>query len=122
MQTVKVLPLDRWMSSTRAFPYFNLTETNPFFNRDGIYLSVKKCWFEVNGKAYLYDKKQFVYDLQLMNDLEVCQRKVKLFGELIKENIASKDQKRIFYAHKYFSFGIKSRLSLFKRLKKLYEN
>jgi hypothetical protein len=46
------------------------TEITPTFNREGFYLQGGNCWFEVNGKAYIGDKNQFLYKLQTLNDNE----------------------------------------------------
>jgi len=64
---VKVLQLDSWMKRMGQFNAPSLEEVSPVrFNRDGFYLHYDMCWFEVGGKAYLYDKSLFLYKLKLL--------------------------------------------------------
>lgn len=56
------------------------TPFNPVFNRDGIYYNRRAnvCWFETNGKAYLWNKEDFLYALA---SYEACEKDIKLFRQ-----------------------------------------
>lgn len=56
---LKVLPLRPWMKN----PSKRLETVEPNIGRDGYYLFGDACWFEVNGKAYVYEGRLFNIEL-----------------------------------------------------------
>lgn len=74
---VKVLPLDFYVPLESDSPVADMLnegyrqelrdyhkEVPVVFNRMGRYLTKDKCWFEVEGKAYKYCRKQFLWELE----------------------------------------------------------
>jgi len=69
---IKVLNLTWWMkqflknggSESNSNP--TLVEIEPVYHRDGYYLLNDMCWFEIDEKAFLYDKDSFLYDLSFL--------------------------------------------------------
>ena len=96
---VKVLPLEGWMKIMNH-EYLNppkLEEEEPRFNRDGYYLHFDVCWFECNGKAYLYIEDEF-RDTLMMYEAKRLSLKEKCALKYIKEmNLITKKQKDMLY-------------------------
>jgi len=69
----KVLPLESWMIVDGDWVTWKDVqecakgEIAPIMNRDGFYYdrATKMCWFEINGRAFLYEAKSFLYSLSL---------------------------------------------------------
>jgi hypothetical protein len=74
---LKVLQLENWMKSNLSG--MNYVEIKPPIHRNGWYLErmSKRCWFEVDGKAYQCpNQEQFEYVLSLLNHRPLTQRQV----------------------------------------------
>jgi hypothetical protein len=73
------------------------TVVAPVFGRDGIYLDRQsgKCWFEVNGQARSYERASFEYDLACLNASEINHRQVEALRGIIKQKLATQEQKRL---------------------------
>lgn len=71
---VRVLPLQAWMTCMGSGRYTPpLAECSPAYNKDGYYYDdrSKLCWFEYNGKGWIYDVKAFQYDYEISNAPEI---------------------------------------------------
>ena len=68
LSKIKELPLQGWMTLMGSGRYSPpLAECSPAYNKDGYYYDdrSKLCWFEYNGKAWVYDVKMFQYDYEI---------------------------------------------------------
>lgn len=93
--TIKILPLP-WIYTTKFFRkevsrgYHK--ETDQVFNRNGIYLLNNKCWLEVDGKAYLYEKQQFLSELKTLNHKCLSDSERECLIKLIAHRMANQSQ------------------------------
>ena len=99
MANIKVLPLERWMLGELDEKF---TSIDPVFNRNGYYCLGRKCWFEVNGNAYQYEKKYFDYALRLYNHSPLRDKEMKALEILLKEKILDKKMKELLTTEKYW--------------------
>lgn len=88
--------LDSWML------YFNSNdsdykEIDPILNKDGIYLHHGACWFEVNGRAWTYDSRQFLYDLSIEGIKIYPESVYKALYLLKREKMLSKSQAELLH-------------------------
>ncbi len=101
MKHVKVLQLDWWMPSSfesgelwrdkyLSHTYF---EVFPEFNRDGIYMNDQRCWFEIGGKAFKYDRKTFEFDLKMLSVKPLRKIEYEAFKVLRKAKLLSRKEK-----------------------------
>lgn len=61
---VKVLRCPRRSGDQQRWPWYFKDSFAPVFNRDGLYLRGKDCWFELDGVAYPYCERSFREQLQ----------------------------------------------------------
>lgn len=108
MKNVKVLQLDWWMKSSfksgelleDEYMAETYPEISPIFNREGVYTAIigwlSVCWFEIGGRAFMYDRKTFEHDLKMLNvkplrkieyDAYKILRKAKLLSRKEKEKL-----------------------------------
>lgn len=93
MAKLKVLPLEFWMDlkmldeDERKFH----PETEPVFNRDGYYLLEDKCWFEVEGEAFINEPSDFKHALKMLNYKPLREIEYKHISELLKTGYKSKE-------------------------------
>ena len=64
---LKILPLENWMYDIDSISELNLKEISPIFKRNGFYLKRNVCWFEINGKAFIYNRDDFIHSLNIFN-------------------------------------------------------
>jgi hypothetical protein len=96
--TLKILPLDSWMKHTpsleKCIYYKTHLPTTPKFNRPGMYLKGKDCWFEtLDGRAFIYDEYQFKYGLSLLDVEKYNARQVAALKSVCDEHVATKEQR-----------------------------
>jgi hypothetical protein len=96
--TLKVLKLEFWMSR-EMYDEDDLTRCEPIFNRDGQYFDTitKKCWFEVDGDAFLLDRNLFTFSLQMLNHKPLRQIERDAINVLINSRLATKTLKELMY-------------------------
>ncbi len=96
--TLKVLKLEFWMSR-EMYDEDDLTRCAPIFNRDGQYFDTitKKCWFEVDGDAFLLDRNLFTFSLQMLNHKPLRQIERDAINVLINSRLATKTLKELMY-------------------------
>lgn len=61
---LKVLRCPRRSGDQQRWPWYFKDSFAPVFNRDGLYLRGKDCWFELDGVAYPYCERSFREQLQ----------------------------------------------------------
>ena len=87
---MKRLNLPSWTLFSRA-DFSHYTEINPIIGKNGLYLNDDSlCWFEINGLAYLYDKKQFLYELALLSVVPLRQVELDALRLLNKNKLLSR--------------------------------
>jgi len=95
--TIKVLRLDYWMYVDSV--YDSLLGSNRYpsrpqvFNRNGIYLRGKECWAEVNGKAFAYPKRTFLYTLNNLHAGEYNEEEYNALKVIKSVGLATKEQR-----------------------------
>ncbi len=89
-------------------------ETFPVFNRNGIYLIRNRSWFEVDGKAYLFDKKIFLDIPGFYRASELDYRKINAIKSIFENKLESVEQRKLYWYivqvenfRKYFRRGKK---------------
>jgi hypothetical protein len=79
---IKVLPLEPWMKFTSTVcksAVDQAQEISPVFKREGYYLYGDKCWFETpEGTAYLHEKNNFTFTLEVLEAEKYNHRQIKL--------------------------------------------
>lgn len=93
-ERVKVMKLDHWMThrfAEETLKYY--LSTDPIFNRNGIYCYKGSSWFEMDGKAWLYEPNQFLYDINLEPTEFYREDVYKALVKLKHENLLSEKQK-----------------------------
>ena len=95
---VKVLQCENWMLSEDLSDE-RLTEIDPVFHRNGLYKTYDLCWFECDGKAYLYNVNQFVYNLETIAASELNQKQAMALKGVIDQNLATKTQRKLYSRH-----------------------
>lgn len=97
--TLKILKLEYWQSHPELFCGEDLKSIEPVFNRDGYYYDTKtkKCWFEVDGDAFEYDKSSFIFELKVQNHRYLTSNERNAINTLIKSKLASNKLKDILY-------------------------
>lgn len=98
--TIKVLPLDFWMADEDLFDSSDHPSAPVIFNRNGIYRTPFLCWFEVNGKAYQYSRKDFDYTLSLMTASELNDRQAAALSAVVSHGLATPVQSNLLHLHK----------------------
>ncbi len=91
MKTIKVLKLSPWMQFAYKRMLNTLKETTPIFNRNGFYLLEDKCWFEVDSRAFEYEKSSFQYDLRKLSHKRLRDVEYQHMKELIKVGFKSSE-------------------------------
>ena len=92
MALFKVLSLESWQKIHNNEEE-KLKEIKPIFNRDGYYLSKDGlCWFETNGRAFLYEEEEFRFRLNLLNIPSLSLNQLDALKKVVKYKIASKEQ------------------------------
>lgn len=103
MTKVKVLPLTFWMSNSSDFKddLGRLESTAPVFNRNGHYYNrvLDVCWFEVDGKAFLFDGSDFKWDLECLCARELNHKQIMSLMEVQTQDLSTKQQDRILYMY-----------------------
>ncbi len=98
---LKILQLDNWMKPQNEF--FSdicnkeldecFKQINPILYRPGRYVFGDLCWFELDdGRAFNYEKSQFLYDLSLLEDLKLRNCEIVLLKQLNICKLISKQQ------------------------------
>ena len=103
----------------RELQYYQ--EINPVFNRRGLYLYGSQCWFEIEGRAFLYEKKHFLETLNLRNFEEVCDNYLQKLDDISKvyPKMLSKEEKRLLAMRKFYKPNKQQRLNEMYRKKRL---
>lgn len=72
-------------------------EIPPVFNREGTYLVGDKCWFEVRGRAFKFEKRMFLYNLRQLFVEEVDVNVVRLLKKIdrIDSHILTFEQRKL---------------------------
>ena len=98
LRGAKVLQLDSWMRVTWALEACRNSgkypEMDPIFHRDGWYSHYKFSWFEVGGRAYKADYRDFEYSLAMLTVRQAYNSKqIEALRQAILQRVATKDQK-----------------------------
>lgn len=98
--TLKVLPLESWMTSPYALD--DCLESGTYkqvsvrFGVPNIYLNGNRCWFELDSHtAYSYPKDDFLYKLRLENALELNYAKAAALQAVVEQKLASPEQRAL---------------------------
>ena len=90
--SLKIMNLEFWMSRS-LYDEDDLIRCEPVFNRNGQYFDtvLKKCWFEVDGDAFLIpDADAFKFSLQILNHRPLRRVERYAINVLIANRLASK--------------------------------
>ena len=112
MPNIKVLPLEYWMTIapfTDKMSWMNdragadamrkkYPETAVTFSRDGVYKCGKVSWFEVGGKAFEYNAKQFDSDLSVVAGIELPKEKLSALAAIINVGLSTNKQREMYRA------------------------
>lgn len=101
--------------SLSSDPYL---EIEPVVHRNGIFKQGKKCWFEVDGRAYTYRADMFDFELGLLNVPALAPSQIKALKMVIDNKLASKEQKKLYETICYNLEGLPRRLDIYKMQKK----
>lgn len=98
-------------------------EIPPEYNRDGWYLLGDKCWFETNGKAYLYNKKQFDFEMNLKwaGEFDIATVGAIRNLEKVCESVLSKEQKKLLQFYNYVEIFKKDKRESLLRIRRIRE-
>lgn len=102
MPRIKVLLLEKHITLKeikREIPY--LEEIIPVFKRRGKYLLGELCWFEVGGRAFKFNRLQFLHDLETWHASEMDQRKVSALQAVVDNRMATKRQEQLLRQYKH---------------------
>lgn len=126
---LKVLPLNFWQKIYLKDEWKHvrpeLREIPPKLNRDGYYLKGDLCWFEISGKAFLYDKESFMYDIEQLNHIPLLYKEKEAIETLIKSNKCPKSLRTLLVADEIWKrnhhnlLTIRMRLRNFKKKHKI---
>jgi len=102
---IKRLDLENWQKMVCEIndnDYVGMKEITPIINKNGCYLEENKCWFEYSGRAFTYNKEDFLYTLKILSMPNFSELQKKSLEDFIKYNkkIASKHQKEMLYMMK----------------------
>lgn len=102
MPKLKVLPSDYWMPDSPDEDDIQELDirhkrVSPKFNRDGIYMQGKDCWFEACGYAWGYDRGMFLYKLSLHDAAALNHRQVAALQAVVDERLATKQQRELLH-------------------------
>lgn len=101
MSNLKVLQLSQWMfprknkhlEQERQDCLSRYKTYEPVMNRPGRYKLGKKCWFEVDGRAYADD--MFNYDLDILNAERYNARQVLALESVVAQKLATREQRKL---------------------------
>ena len=103
---LKVLPLDYWMTfKDDVLDDTCLVPIMPILKRNGYYLTKEMCWFEVDGKAYKYNKEYFEYELKLLNHRVLRDIEYKTIKFLITSKLADRKLKDLYWTERDIRYG-----------------
>ena len=87
--SLKTIQLDFWMSRN-LYDVDSMVPCKPVYNRDGQYFDTKtkRCWFEVDGDAFLHDKNSFIFSLRVLNHRPLRQTERDAINVLLNNRLA----------------------------------
>jgi len=94
---LKILSLQHWMYNPTDLDETCLTAIMPILKRNGYYLTKEMCWFEIDNRAYKYNKEYFEYNLSLLNHRRLRETEFKAIKYLISNKLASKELKEKYH-------------------------
>lgn len=97
---IKCLPLHHWMTSSLkredTLKYYKAC--TPVLSRPGIYMIGLRAFFELeDGRAFVFDQKQFKYDLAVLHAAELDHRKVAALAAVVSQRLATKKQQELLW-------------------------
>lgn len=90
MARLKVLPLPSYVKLMVERGDL-VPDSNAVLHRNGFYLKDMACWLEYEGKLYLRDKDDFLYELRLLNSAIYTKTQYEMLCTLRKQKILSKE-------------------------------